>query len=568
MRFYKGLIMAILGCGQVFATNLKAMDFGVRADGKTDDGPAILKMIEAARERNGKAVRLIFPKDKVIYVATGKDRYLFPLQHTRNVTVDGGGSTFLLAPPIRMIDLKFAHKPVLRDFNVEYTVSMFIETIIEAIGENGKYVDVKVLEQGETKNLGGPTKQDGEQWFGGFVWCENGEHPKAARHYAVKGVEVLSEDEARIFIDGDSIPRNMRDNIQPGVTRFSVPRPGVAHRYGPGPMFKIHDAVNARLKNIAVWDAPWFTYSVYRCEGTCKFLNVDVVPKPGTDRWMAGCRDAFHVTGNRAKLIFDGCDTAGIGDDDYNFCILSSVIQDVLSPTQIVIQQKFPIQYNPMRVGETLMVMDNENSVVGSAKIARYVEKPLKNGTPIVPGGHCPQVNIALEAPIQGLEKGLNVWSKEASNPDTTLKNCTATFSIRMQTSLKIDRCKFVCYNVSYGMSPRENNVEGPGPDFMCITNSEFHIGRGAGYHANCAGAGPFARHRLQRVYIKNCTFRGPLDIVKARSITLLNNQFHGDVNVRQYETLNMSGNTRDGKPFALEARKNRISVPKDTNRY
>ncbi len=61
---------------------LRAETFGVKADGKTDDGPAILRMIKAARTQKGKPVRIVFPKNKVIHAATGKGRYLFPLQHT------------------------------------------------------------------------------------------------------------------------------------------------------------------------------------------------------------------------------------------------------------------------------------------------------------------------------------------------------------------------------------------------------------------------------------------------------------------------------------------------------
>ena len=80
MRFCMVLIMAAFVAGPVFAANLRAVDFGVKADGRTDDGPAILEMIEAARARNGEAVRLIFPRNKVVYAATGKDRYLFPLR--------------------------------------------------------------------------------------------------------------------------------------------------------------------------------------------------------------------------------------------------------------------------------------------------------------------------------------------------------------------------------------------------------------------------------------------------------------------------------------------------------
>ena len=556
MRFYMWLMAITLGCGTSLAADLHAVDFGIRADGKTDDGPAILKMVKAARTQKGGPVRLIFPAKRVVYAATGEDRYLFQLRKTRNITLDGGGSTFLLHPHIRMVDLEYSQSSVLRNFNVDYTPHPFIETVIQVVDPKRQYVDVRPLDPAEAKDLGGPTKQDGEQWFGGFVWCENGEHPKAARHYNVKGAELLSDGQARIFHSDGAFSSKIADNVKPGVTRLSVPRPGVAHRYGPGPLFKIHDTVDARLENITVWGAPWFTFSVYRNSGELHFVDVDVVPKPGANRMMAGCRDAFHVTGNRAKLVFDSCDTSGIGDDDYNFCVLSSSIRKVISPTKIVIRQKFPIQYNPMRVGETLMVMNDHSSVIGGAKIAGYDEKPLTSGDPIELGQRCPEVTITLETPINGLTKGLDVWSEEASNSDTTMKNCTATFSIRMQTSLKIDRCKFICYNVSYGMSLRHSNVEGPGPATMKITNSEFLTGRGSGYNAQCDGAGPFDKCRIQEVFIEGCTFRAPLNISKARSITLLNNQFYGDINVRQCETLKMSGNTREGQPFILTQKK------------
>lgn len=554
MRFLICILTMALGCHTGFAAELRATDFGVKADGRTDDGPAILKMVLAAQEKNGGPIRLVFPKNKVIHAAMGKDRYLFPLQHTKNVMIDGGGSTFLLDPHIRMVDLDFAHKPVLKNFNVDYTLSMFIETIIQTVDRKRQYVDVTVLNPAAARNLGGPTKQDGEQWFGGFVWCENGDHPKAARHYNVKTVKHLPDGRIRIFHGGGAFSRQIADNIKPGVSRFSVPRPGAAHRHGPGALFNVHDATDAQLENIAVWGSPWFAFSIYRCEGACHFINVDVVAKPETNRLMAGCRDAFHVTGNRAKLLFDRCDTSGIGDDDYNFCVLSSAIQKVISPTKIVIRQKFPIQYNPMRVGETLMVMNNNNSMIGSANIASYVEKPHKNGEQIVSGKRCPEVTITLATPIHGLESGLTVWAEEASNPDTTMRNCTAAFSIRMQTSLKIDRCKFVCYNVSYGMSPKHGNVEGPGPGFMRITNSEFCIGRGAGYVAQCGGSGPFDRSRIQHIHIENCTFHAPLRITKARSIVLLNNKFYDDVKINQYENLKMFGNTCKDKPFQWES--------------
>jgi len=114
MRALPILLLAVFICRTGFALDLKATDFGVQADGKTDDGPAIQKMIEKARAHDGEAIRLIFPKAKTIYASTGKERYLFPLQKTKNITLDGSGSTFLLHPNIRLVDLDFAQRPCSR----------------------------------------------------------------------------------------------------------------------------------------------------------------------------------------------------------------------------------------------------------------------------------------------------------------------------------------------------------------------------------------------------------------------------------------------------------------------
>lgn len=535
------------------AAELKATDFGVTGDGRTDDGPAILSMVNAARKLDGQPVKLSFPQDKIIRAATGENGYLLPLARLKNIVIAGNGSTFLLDPRIRMADLGFSRNIGLKDFKVDYTTTMFIETTIQTVDPKLGYVDVTPCDASEADQIGGPTRQDGEQWFGGFIWCGKKGRPGSATHYSVKSTRKLDDGRVRVFHGEGAFTRATAAAIVPGATAFSVPRAGVAHRHGPGALFQIHDATDATLEKIAVWGAPWFAFSIYRCEGVCRFTDVDVIPKPGATRLMSACRDAFHVTANRAKLVFDGCDTNGTGDDDYNFCVLTSAIRKVLSPTEIVIRQKFPIQYNPMRSGETLMIMNADNSVLGSAVISTCNEKPLNQAKSVIPGEACPDVTIRLDKPVAGLVPGLTVWSKEAANPDTTMFRCNASFSIRMQTSLKIERCRFVCYNSAYGMSPDQENVEGPGPDSLWIKDSAFLTGRGAGLVVQCAGNGPIARTRIERIHIEGCTFNAPLRVAKARFVTLLDNRFQDEVKIGGYESLHMRGNTRMGHPFSLE---------------
>ncbi|MFM2220955.1 MAG: hypothetical protein RLZZ553_703 [Verrucomicrobiota bacterium] len=524
------------------AVEIRAVDFGLVADGKTDDAPAIFRVIAEAKKQSPAPVTIVFPKKKTIFAAAAEHRYLFYLRDATNLTIDGGGSTFLLDPRIRMADLRGASTITMKNMMVDYTSSMFIETIVQEVHQEKSYLDVRPVDATESNNIRGATKEDGEQWFGGFVWCENGSNPKAARHFSVGKVERLDNGLIRIFHGEGSFTRDVAKCIIPGITAFSMPRSGVAHRHGPGALFEVHDVRDARLEHIHVWSAPWFAFSIYRCEGFCRFHDVDVVPKPHSARRMSSCRDAFHVTANRARISFEHCDTRGTGDDDYNFCILSSTIRRVISPTEIVIRQKFPIQYNPMREGDTIMLMDSSNSMIGSAKIARYTESPLKQGE-ITPGGSCPEVTVRLDTPITGLRSGLTAWSREACNPNTTMSHCTAAFSIRMQTSLTIKHCRFECYNISYGMSEKNDNVEGPGPEFMRISHCQFHRGRGAGYHAQCDEAGSPETTRLQSIEIDHCFFYAPLKIAKANQVVLTDNTFEDKVTIGSRANLLMSGN-------------------------
>ena len=181
---------------------LTAKEFGVVADGKTDDGPAIRKMVAAARAAQGDDVVLQFPQDRVVRVSSADEsRYVFPLGKTEGVTVDGGGSTFVLAPHLRMVDLKFATRPVIRNMRVDFSQHPFIEAVVEAVDPLWNWVDVRCASPDEAAALGGPTKEDGEQAFIGFVWCENGPHPKAATHFTVKSVEAREGGLVRVIHD-------------------------------------------------------------------------------------------------------------------------------------------------------------------------------------------------------------------------------------------------------------------------------------------------------------------------------------------------------------------------------
>jgi hypothetical protein len=570
-------ILAIaLSGGVCFASenNCEIYRDKIREKGETDDGPGIQRLVkeavEKARSSQCEKVTLRFPPGKVYYAKTIKGGYLFNLSKSYNnnitvdgITVDGGGSTFLLDPQIRFADLTFAKNVELKNFNVDYEESMFIECTIKYIGktksENGKiicdYIDVVPNDKSELNNLVGRQCDEKKQPFFGFVWCDKDNY-RSARHFWVEQVETVENGTVKRYkwptgpcwkkrgISPWSMSADDDDQPKEGDP-FSAPRAKVgdvdfAHVVGPGALFKIHDVTTVRLENISVWGAPWFAFSIYRCEGRCEFFDVDVVPRPGTERLMSACRDAFHVTANRTykdgdTMTFRCCDTRGTGDDDYNFCILSSEITEVINKRCFKIQQRFnDTQYNPMSVGDHVTVMNNDNSEITNRsslpKIIKY-EEP-ENG-PFDPGGPAPIVKITLDKDIDGLEKGLTVWSEEAANPNTIMAACTANFSVRLQTSIKIYSSTFNCYVWAYGMDPnaKSPNVEGPGPFYIEIYDSFFGVGRSdTGFHAQCLGTGDWEHTQFDSLNIKGTIFNTKLKVDGVRYLNLTGNRFNNEV--------------------------------------
>ncbi len=216
---------------------VKAADLGVRADGVTDDGPAIERMLAAAGSVTG-PVRLVFPAGRRIRVATAPERYAFRFEGVTDLTLDGGGSTFLLGPDARFLRLRGSRRITVRRLQVDFDPLPFGDGTVAAVNAEGRYLDV-VVGAGEAARLqGGPTRQDGEQALFAMLW-----HPGAygllGRHYWVERMEPgPAASTVRVFTGGKF--REFGD-IRHGEWRISLPVPGIAHRYGPGGCLDIFD---------------------------------------------------------------------------------------------------------------------------------------------------------------------------------------------------------------------------------------------------------------------------------------------------------------------------------------
>lgn len=448
---------------------INSTDFGIKADGVSDDGPIIRAMLEEATKVEG-PVELIFPQNKVIAVTSGTDRYVFNLERRKDLTINGRGSEFRLDPHLRFMDAFLCERLVFRDLKVDYLTQPTAPGTIVAIDPAGLTIDVQLDWTDYASKMGGATREDGEQAFFGMVLMNALYGMTKVSHFFVFGAEDLGNGLVRIKSDEKHMC-GLEQKIQLGKTWIGLPVPRVAHRHGPGALFRINGCTDVVGEKVEVWSAPWFAFQLFRNAGKLTMDTVNVRPRPGSNKVLSSCRDAFHAKGNRAEMLFDGCILTGLGDDAFNLATHCSRVQTIHSPKELEIRQHFPIQYIPMRAGDTLVVMDPESTeIVGESKIESIREIPANENPASIQTrfiGTAPTLRLKLTHSLPTVEEGMIDWARETANPDSIVRNCTIRRFCRFQTNTRVIGCDVEALMWFYGAT-----VEGPGPEYASVERS------------------------------------------------------------------------------------------------
>ncbi|MCP4640907.1 MAG: hypothetical protein GY851_10760 [bacterium] len=544
-------LLAVLVATALFAgtahaqpRTLDATDFGLRTDGMTDDGPAIARLVAAARAADGPVV-MRFPEKKTIRVKTVPDgRYVFPLGGIADLTLDGGGCVFVLDPYLRFMSLTESSRVVVRNLSVDFDPLPFVDGAVAKVDAEERFVEVQLPSDEGTALTGGPTGEDGEQAFFASLW-DDGPYGPVSRHYWTARVEPTGADTIRVYSTEDF---KDFDRIQPESTRISVPVPGIAHRYGPGPCFRVHDNEDVTFQDVELWSAPWFGFNVRRNRGKMVFRRVNIRPKPGTDRLMSLWRDGFHVKGNAASLLWEDCIVSGMNDDAFNISTHSCVVRKVLAPDRIVVGAKFPLGYIPWHPGATLNAADETTGrLLPSRRVVAVAATPMReiNGKPAAPAS----ITLTLDAPAPELVPGVMVWDPAQANPDTLIKNCTIEMSCRLQSPVRLEGCTVTALLWFYC-----EHVEGPFPSGVRLSDCTLRRGRGNPTKAIVFAGLPSADspdassppRAVHDVVIENNRIYGGFHVAGVENVRITDNRFLEDgaaIEIRDCHDLVMHDN-------------------------
>lgn len=533
-----GVVLACAGIAN--AATHKAADYGAKGDGVGDDGPAISRMVAAALANRDEPATLQFETNKTYRISSIPGAYLFDLDGVKNLTLDGGGSVFLLAPEPRFLSLKRSQRVMIRRLKVDYSPLPFADGLITGVDVKNRQVDIRLI-NGANSPSGGATKQGGEQAFFAMLWNDSTYIPLHTHCW----VESMSAGSASgtSFLTPDAKFKGF-DQIKVGKTRISLPVPGIAHRRGAGGTCRVSWNSDVIFEDVELWSAPWFGFEVDRNIGKISFVRTHIRPKPGSGRLMSTWRDGFHVKGNRGPLTWDSCIVTGMCDDAFNISTHSSVVDKVISPTQIEVRQKYPLLFIPWEKGGTLMVADSAQAKLLVSASITMVETGL---TKERPGSEpfAPKTILTLDQPVNDLKKGMMVWDPASCNPQTTLKNCTIEMSCRFQSPVALDGCTTRALMWFYS-----EEIEGVYPVGASVRNCTMYRGRGNQTTALMVNGAPHGK-------LPASAWAAPRAV---HDITIEGNRIYGGLTINGVENLHVKNN-RIMEAGALLQFQNNISV-------
>jgi len=538
---------------------LLAKAFGAVGDGVTDDGPAVLKMLEAASKSNGPAI-LKFDSDRTYHLVTGRQRYAFLLDGVHDLTIDGSGSIFLIDSNQRFMKLANSHDVTVRRLKVDYSPLPFADGVIVAKDEAQGTIDVKIDAGLAMPPLGGPTKEDGEQEY--FAMLKHaGEYSTpeepylTEQHYIAQDVREAYAGSTRdrvVRVVARDPSAGLFDPIVAGNWRVSVPVRGIAHRLGPGSSCAILNNTNVLFEDVEMWSAPWFAFTIIDNSGVVTFRRTHVRPKPGTTRLTSSWRDGFHVKNNRAVFLWDGCICQGMNDDAFNIFTQTSIVREVKSPTSIVIQQNYPLDIAGMRQGDMLTAYEMRiGHLLGSAKIVR-VNEHAGAGAP----GQliAPLIEIELDRPISGIAvDSTMIWNEAVASSNSMIRGCRIDRSCQFHSPLTIEDTHINGVVWFHG-----DEHESPLPSNIHVTNSVLRVGQGSPNLSVVMNGPTFEGHSpaqpvMHDVFFTGNRIYGDFQISDVDNLVLTQNQFVDPSRMISFVNVTglvLSGNTHGAEPY------------------
>ena len=128
-----------------FAKDFPVADFGAKGDGKTDDGAAIQKAVDAAVAA-GAGSRVVFEQKTYRLDWRKTAPYQISLAGATNIAIEGNGAVLVSHPRNNLISLRNCSGVSVKGFTVDYDPLPFTQGTITEVNAKEGWIDFRIPE--------------------------------------------------------------------------------------------------------------------------------------------------------------------------------------------------------------------------------------------------------------------------------------------------------------------------------------------------------------------------------------------------------------------------------------
>ena len=483
--------------GATTDTVLYVKDFGATGDGKTDDGTAIYNAVVAAAEQHA---TLKFEENKTYYVASAPGGRVTPfaLSGAHGMTIDGCGSTILIAPNMRYIRFSDCGNVKMTNLHFDYAIPVYLVGKVKEV--QGSTVVFEVDENPYVDHYDFAPSN-------GFSIAYN-EGTQQRPHAFMTAMHKTADKEVSITYKGHT--------YREGQLAF-LPNPGVAHNSDQ--VIDVRGSDQPMLfENIGVHAASTFVWALFHNQDHLFFENVDLVPAPNNDKEikMVAWRDGYHCKNNTAGIHWNNCEADVLFDDVFNIAATLGVVSEVTNNNVFSIKNyENPADVFICSPGDTVDIYDLKSGTYkGNARVRSVVSNADGSRT----------ITLYYGQTINEVTEGCVVANRDTAAPGSTITNCHFQGTFRYLRNLYVENTVFDLLVIWMMV---EGSVEGPMPGNVDFVNCTFNGGEIQidAYNRNTAKRMRKIGKEIVDIGFWGCTFNNKTRITTSTDATYTENE-------------------------------------------
>jgi hypothetical protein len=389
-----------------------ARDYGAIPDGMIDAGPGIRAAIAAATASGDYSEVLLEPGQ--YRIRSLKDgRFHITLNGAKNFTLRGvPGATQLIFtnPGNPAFGLFGCNNTFLKDIIIDYDPVPFTQGTIVAIDQAGGTFDLDI-------DAGYPVLSEPY-----FTAGAMGEIINRSKKRLKPGTPDYAIVDSWMLKSGRVWQMKFNSSTLDRLNYMAVGDAYVHLARLPGGTIEMSSCTGGGLDNVIEYASPGLSLLLAGNETATTLNRFQVRFKPGSNRLIASNGDGVHCQQNRQGPKLDGCYFEGLCDDGVNIYCRPNIVQEVRSPTLIIVNQ-----YTSIRAGDRIQIFDLVNGAVRAELNVASVQAEGSNYA------------ITLSAPVNGVRAASpadHVFNLSACGAGFIVKN--STFSNHRRFGLNI----------------------------------------------------------------------------------------------------------------------------------